>query len=284
MQFFFITNSIELASFAVANGVDRIFVDLEILGKVQRQGHLNTLISRHDIADVAALRPYVPEGNLHVRVNPVHEGTQNEVDTVIAAGADVIMLPMFHGPAEVAQFVKAVGGRARTSLLVETVGAMQSLAQCIEIKGVDEVHIGLNDLHLELGNRFMFEPFADGLVDRMAMILNDAGMPFGIGGVARVGEGILPAELILSEHARLGSTGAILSRTFHRQATTTAEIEAQMDFAAEIQALRYTYAEHLGTGAQQLERNHEKLVAIVRQIAAELNAKLPAGPTRQAYA
>jgi hypothetical protein len=284
MQFYFITNSIELASFAVANGVDRIFVDLEILGKVQRQGHLNTLISRHNVADVAALRPYVPEGCLHVRINPVHGGTQDEVDKVIAAGADVIMLPMFHGPAEVAQFVAAVGGRAHTSLLVETVGAMHSLAHCIEIAGVDEVHIGLNDLHLELGNRFMFEPIADGLVDRMAMILNDAGMPFGIGGVARVGEGLLPAELILSEHARLGSTGAILSRTFHRQAVNAAEIEAQMDFAAEIRALRYTYAEHLGTGAQQLARNHEKLATIVRQIAAELPARSPSRSALQPHA
>lgn len=283
MQFFFITNSIELASFAVANGANRIFVDLEILGKVQRQGHLNTLISRHDIADVAKLRPYVPEGCLHVRINPIHGGTQDEVDKVIAAGADIIMLPMFHGSAEVAQFVKAVRGRSRTSLLVETVGAMRSLAQCIEIAGVDEVHIGLNDLHLELGNRFMFEPVADGLVDHMAMILNDAGMPFGIGGIARVGEGLLPADLILSEHARLGSTGAILSRTFHRQAGTVAEIKAQMDFAAEIQALRHAYAEHLGTGAEQLTRNHEKLVAIVRQIAAELPPKSPLRPSHKSY-
>ncbi|MDB5790426.1 MAG: hypothetical protein JWQ80_450 [Massilia sp.] len=273
MIFFFITNSAELASFAVSNGADRIFVDLEILGKDQRQGHLNTLISRHTLADVVALRPLVPAGSLHVRVNPVHEGTAEEIERVVEAGADVIMLPMFHGPAEVTVFVNAVAGRAKTSLLVETVGAMQSLERCIAVPGVDEVHIGLNDLHLELGNRFMFEPLAAGLVDRMAGILKAAGMPFGIGGLARVGEGLLPAELILSEHARLGSTAAILSRTFHRQAVNVAAIISQMDFGAEILKLRAAHARHVRATAGTLEDNRLTVQEIVRKIAADLASR-----------
>jgi hypothetical protein len=194
IQFLFITNSPELASFAVASGVDRIFLDLEILGKQARQGHLDTVISRHAAADLAVLRDVVPPGRLLVRVNPVHEGTEAEIDRVIRDGADIVMLPMFHGPTEVERFCQAVAGRARTCLLVETVGAMRTLADCVRVLGVDEVHIGLNDLHLELGLRFMFEPLAEGLVDRMVQVLREASVPFGIGGVARVGEGMLPAE------------------------------------------------------------------------------------------
>ena len=39
-------------------------------------------------------------------------------------------------------------------------------------------------------------------------------MPFGFGGIARIGEGDLPSDHILGEHVRLGSTSVILSRTF----------------------------------------------------------------------
>jgi 2-keto-3-deoxy-L-rhamnonate aldolase RhmA len=279
MIFFFITNSIELASFAVENGADRIFVDLEILGKVQRQGHLNTVISRHSMLDVAALRPYVPSGSLMVRINPVHEGTRDEVDQVIAAGADIIMLPMFRGSQEVEVFTQAVAGRARTCLLVETVGAMESLAACIAVPGVDEVHIGLNDLHLELGRRFMFEPLIEGLVDTMAATLNAADIPFGIGGVARVSEGLLPAELILAEHVRLGSTAAILSRTFHRQATSVAEIRAEMDFSDEIRKLRTAYAHHLSSSKEQLQALQQEVSRRVLQIAEKIRPATTSAPT-----
>lgn len=238
MKLFFITNNPGLASYVVANGVDRIFVDLEINGKVERQGHLSTVISRHDIADIRRIRAAVPDAEILVRVNPVHDGLEMEVDQVIAAGADVIMLPMFRAPNEVRDFIAMVAGRVRVSLLVETVGAMKTLAETASLRGVDEVHIGLNDLHLELKNNFMFEPLANGLVDEMAAILQRANIPFGIGGIARVGEGILPAELLISEHVRLGSNAAILSRTFHRQIASVDEIEAQMDFADEVSKIR----------------------------------------------
>lgn len=43
---------------------------------------------------------------------------------------------------------------------------------------------------------------------------NKANIPFGFGGIARIGEGMLPSDYILGEHVRLGSTSVILSRTF----------------------------------------------------------------------
>ena len=273
MNLFFITNSVQLAQFAVEQGADRIFVDLETLGKNERQGHLDTLISSHSVADVAAVRPVVPQGRLMVRINPINGNTVDEVEQVIQAGADIIMLPMFRTPREVELFVQAVNGRARTMLLVETVGAMESLHECVAVRGLDEVHIGLNDLHLELRKRFMFELLADGTVDRMAQVLNDALVPFGIGGVARVGEGLLPAELILAEHARLGSTAAILSRTFHRRAETVAEIRAQMDFGAEIAKLRQAYEHQLNASQDDLLRAHRDVAAIVASIASSIAAR-----------
>jgi len=69
-------------------GVDRIFIDLEILGKDERQGHLNTVISRHSIDDVKAVKKVLTKSKLLVRVNPMNPDSEQEIKKAIAYGAD----------------------------------------------------------------------------------------------------------------------------------------------------------------------------------------------------
>lgn len=83
---------------------------------------------------------------------------------------------------------------------------------------------------------------------------------------------MLPAELILAEHVRLGSTAAILSRTFHRQAETVAEIRGEMEFGLEIAKLRAAYAQHLGADAEQLQDIHLEVSRRIHQIAAMIGS------------
>lgn len=270
VKFLFITANPEIASYVIGLGVDKILVDLEILGKVERQGHLSTVISRHDFEDISVLRPLLPKGTLQVRLNPVNNNTEQEIEEAISRGADMLMLPMFRAADEVRQFCKMVNFRAKVCLLVETIGAMENIAECIKVPGVDQVHIGLNDLHLEMGCRFMFEPLSSGHVDYMAKALRSANMPFGIGGVARLGEGLLPAEMILSEHARLGSTWAILSRTFHREANNVQEIQTQMNFADELQKLRTAYQASCKKTKQELKLEHLSIKTVIENIASKV--------------
>ena len=107
------------------------------------------------------------------------------------------------GVDEVRQFARLVNGRAGVIPLVETYKATQAIDKIVGIPGVSEVYIGLNDLHLDMKLNFMFEPLADGLIDELAGVIKSAGMPFGFGGIARVGEGVIPGELVLAEHLRL---------------------------------------------------------------------------------
>lgn len=266
MRFIFITGSPELAAFVAQRGVDRIMVDLELLGKVERQGHLSTVISRHSFEDVAAVRAAAPNSELMVRINPLHEGTAAEIDRAVALGSDILMLPMFRSAAEVEQFSALVAGRNRICLLLETADAVRAIEQIVAVPEIDEIHIGLNDLHLDLGQHFMFQPVADGMVDAVASVIAGASIRFGIGGIARVGEGLVPAEMLLAEHARLHSTAAILSRTFHRNCATVAEIEKEMDFADEIARLRHAYAEHANAPPDSLEAIHGQLQQRVAEI------------------
>jgi len=195
-------------------GVDRIFYDLEWIGKAERQHGRNTVKSNNNIDDIPAVREVLNESELLVRTNPIHAYSKEEVEKAIAYGADVLMLPMVMDQHDVEQYVEMVAGRAKVCIMIETAAAMARLDKILAIPGVDELFIGLNDLHISMGLTFMFELLSDGLVEYIAQKCNKVGMPFGFGGIARIGEGDLPSDNILGEHVRLGSTSVILSRTF----------------------------------------------------------------------
>ena len=220
LELMFVTNRVDIAEAAQSAGVDRIFVDMEYIGKDERQGGMDTVQNMHTIDDVKALRKVLNQSTLFVRCNPVHDATDNypatedEIDSIVEAGADVIMLPFFQNAVQVRRFIKAVGGRVRTNLLVETPEAVENLDEILEVEGIDEIHIGLNDLHLGYGMTFMFQLVADGTVEKICEKIKKKNISYGFGGVARVGTGTLPAECVLGEHYRLGSDRVILSRAF----------------------------------------------------------------------
>ena len=220
LKLMYITNNPDVARIAEEAGVDRIFVDMEYIGKSDRQGGMDTVQSRHTAEDVRRLRPVVKKAQLMVRINPIHSGTaeynssREEIEAVIEAGADVIMLPYFKTVEEVKLFVELVAGRAKTFPLVETPEAVAAIDEILAVPGIDEIHVGLNDLSLGLGRRFMFELLSDGTIDALAEKFKAAGIPFGFGGIASLGRGILPSEYVVREHYRLGSTATILSRSF----------------------------------------------------------------------
>ncbi|MHB1668862.1 MAG: aldolase/citrate lyase family protein [Thiomonas sp.] len=217
MDWIQITNNAEFAALAQACGVGRIMVDLERLGKQARQGGLGTFISDHRPEDIARVRAAVPKADLIVRINPLHAGSGDEIGQAIAAGANTLMLPMFEQPDALQAFLRHIAGRARGIALLETRAALESLPAWATLPGLDEIYVGLNDLHRQLGARFMFEPLGSGVVDRVAQAAHAAGKRFGFGGIARLDEGLLPGRVVLAEHLRLGSSSVILSRTFNRE-------------------------------------------------------------------
>jgi hypothetical protein len=222
-----ITNLPELADRCDQMPGMRVFVDLERNGKAARQHGLDTFISTHSMDDVGRIKAVLKQSRLMVRVNPYQahnpQACQAEVDAVLAQGADLIMLPMFTQAQELQAFAAIVAGRAPIVPLLETAGALDTLEAWLDTPGIDEVFVGLNDLHLSLGCRFMFEPLLMGHVDRVAAVAKGRGLRFGFGGIARMDEGMLPGHDVLAEHVRLGSRAVILSRTFNRAYTHAGE-------------------------------------------------------------
>jgi len=214
LKLMYITNDPGIALIAERSGVDRIFIDLEITGKNRRQKGKDTVISGHKPEEISGVKDVLKSAELLVRVNPLHQDSKREIEEVIKQGADIVMLPFFKTPEEVAAFVGHVGKNARTCLLCETPEAVEKMDEILQIQGIDSIHIGLNDLHMGYGMKFMFELLADGTVEMLCNKFRNRSIPYGFGGIARLGQGALPAEYIIAEHYRLGSRVAILSRSF----------------------------------------------------------------------
>lgn len=215
LKLMYITNNPDVALIAEKNGINRIWIDLETEGKEERQKGRNTVKSKHSIKDISNIKPLLTTSQMLVRINPWSERSTKEIESVIEAGADVIMLPMWRTVEEVKEFIKAVNGRCKTLLLLETIGAEKSLDEVLKITGIDEIHIGLNDLHLEYKLPYMFELLSNGKIEEICNKIRPTGIPFGFGGIGMMGSGLIPTpEEIINEHFRLGSTALILSRSF----------------------------------------------------------------------
>lgn len=230
MEFISITNDEKLAQYFESCGIQDIMVDLEILGKKERQKGLNTIISGHKMEDITRIKQSLHKSKCLVRINPIFEGTEQEIQEVIQRGADIIMLPMFKTLDEVELFVNLVGNRAQKYLLLETPQAMVRIDDIITIDGIDAIHVGLNDLTIGLGLDFLYEPLIGGIIEYLAKKINGKGIRFGFGGVSRLERG----KLILSEHFRLNSHMVIINRDFKKYKDTYEEIIKEVDICEEI--------------------------------------------------
>ena len=265
-----ITNNAELARICDRVEGVRIFVDLEQNGKAERQKGHDTFISTHSLEDVSRIKALLRHARLMVRVNPYQSAnpaaSQAEVDAVLARGADMLMLPMFSSAQELKAFAAIVAGRVPIVPLLETAGALQTLDSWLDTPGIAEVFVGLNDLHLSLGCRFMFEPLLLGHIDRVATATKALGLRFGFGGIARMDEGILPGHDVLAEHVRLGSCAVILSRTFNRTDMDTGKPSFEGAVAALRQAERQLQLRTLqGTEDDRL-RTAARIAALALQV------------------
>lgn len=273
MKLMYITNNPVVARIAENAGVDWIFLDMEVIGKAFRQSGLNTVQNHHTVDDIKRIRKAIKKSKLLVRVNPIHDAVDNypsskdEIDASIEAGADILMLPYFKTVEEVKTFIHLVNGRAKTLLLLETVEAANLIDKILEVPGIDMIHLGLNDMHLELGMKFMFELLADGTVERLGDKIKAKGIPFGFGGIATLDGGALQGSMVLKEHVRLGSSMVIVSRSFCNTEIITDLNEVKRIFDTGISDLRALEKETSQADAAYLEENRKAVVAAVNKIA-----------------
>lgn len=267
MKYITITNHPSHAEIAIRCGVERIMIDLEYLDKAERQGHKDMFMTTHRIEDVAVMRKALPNAEIMVRVNPCHANSQAEIDQVIEAGASMIMLPMIRTVEEVEEITTYIAGRAGFVPLIEHIDALESIEEIAALAGIDELYLGLNDLHLSLNMHFLFEPLAANYVDRFAKAAINATLPFGFGGIGPLGQGTLPADALIKEHARLASTRVILSRVFWNHIAADGNLAAGETACAQaVNALSQAYKTALARGKSEVAQDREQFVQLVKTI------------------
>ena len=211
-----ITNEPQVASRAEQAGVNRILIDLERRGKAARQRGRSLFLSTHQVEDVRRIRDVLTHATLGVRIDPLHAGSSEQINRAVAGGADFIVLPFFEHFDDASEFVELLGRRAQAILLVETANAARIVGDLCRLRGVAEIHIGLNDLSISLALSSWSELVASTVLQEMCATLRQAKMPFGFGGIACLSRHDLPIapELMLAEQVCEGATRGWLSRTF----------------------------------------------------------------------
>ena len=271
LKLMYITNRPEIAQIVENAGVERIFIDMEYIGKAVRQGGMDTVQCHHTIEDIRSIKKVLTKSQIMTRCNPIHEATseycssKEEIDAAIEAGADILMLPYFKTAKEVQEFVRFVDGRAKTLPLIETPEAVACIDEILKIDGIDEIFVGLNDLSLGYGMKFMFQLLIDGTVERLCEKFKTKGVPYGFGGIAALGKGMLPSERVIAEHYRLGSTCAILSRSFCNTNIVTDLDEVRRIFDVDLKAIR-AWEKQCADGEVDFIENRKEVEVAVNKI------------------
>jgi hypothetical protein len=196
---------------------------------------------------------------LFVRTNPIHRHSKAEVERVLAARARVLMLPMVSTHEDAASFVEMVRGRAQVVLLLETREALDRASDLARVEGVDEVHVGLNDLAISLGLPNRWLALADERIVSAGRAVRAAGRRFGLGGIGRAEDDTLPipSDLVYAESVRTGATAALVSRSFH---------VGDHDLACEVRRARARLGHWCERTPAELEAAHRRLVSLASAI------------------
>jgi 2-keto-3-deoxy-L-rhamnonate aldolase RhmA len=269
------TNNEIIAEAADRCGVDQVVIDLEMLGKSDRQKNFaNTRISAHQLSDVARIRPFIHTAELLVRINPIHEQSPAEIEQVLAGGADIIMLPYFKTLTEIRTFLDLVKGRARTCLLLETKEAEALIDEIIALGGFDSIQIGINDLAISKGLSFLFESLLQPEFEPLCDKIRNAGIPFGFGGITRLEEGKVPSRFVIPEHYRLGSCQIILGRSFLSAEEVAADpIQARDTLIQAVADVRSFEAGLADRPASFFTENSRQLKAMIADVVEEIKAR-----------
>ena len=264
-ELIYITNNKVLAKYADFSDVDYVMVDLETVGKFERQTGKNTWISDHRIEDVAKIKKVLSKSKLLVRINPLSDSSPKEISKAIDFGADAIMLPMFSDKQEVERFLKLVNFKAETILLVETKEAISNLNDVLSVVGNSKILFGLNDLSMSLKNKFLFEPLVDGIIEKSIELIknNCADNIYGFGGIGSLGKGVIPSETLIVEHKRLNSRLVILSRSFLKDLLIINNKHSARKFKREVMRIRDIY--EVEYSAESLEDNRNLIESLVRE-------------------
>jgi hypothetical protein len=128
--------------------------------------------------------------------------------------------------------------------LIETMNGVDRIDELAMLPGVDELHLGINDLSLSLGLANRFAVLLHEATEAVAAASRAAHKPLGVAHIGRARDDQLPvpADLVYAQLARLGATGTLLGRSFLYGGTA--------DLAANVVGARLRLSEWWSAGSE----------------------------------
>lgn len=197
---------------AVESGVKEIIVDMEYIDKKRRQAFADTEINCNTIEDLHNVRAST-NATVICRINSCGSTTRKEIEDVVQAGADEILLPMVRTVKEVEAVLEQAKGRCGVGILIETKTAVENVKEFAKLP-LSRAYVGLNDLAIERCSPNIFTAIIDGTTEYIRTFFN---IPFGFGGLTLPEGGYpIPCRLFIGEMARLRCDFSFLRRTFYK--------------------------------------------------------------------
>ena len=236
---------------------DNVFfmIDIERRGKISRQMNRNTLISDHELNDILTVKRHLKKSKIITRINSIHSDSSTEISNSLKFGTDYILLPFYKTLHEVQTFLRLLPNQNQAIFLCETKEAFIDFDLIHKNIKPFLIHIGLNDLHLELNCRFMFEILKFNHFKKVSDYFSNLSN-FGFGGISSLEEGTIPGKFILKEHLLYKSNFVILSRSFFFNKSIT---DAKADF------LKLDSEFNKSFSKKDLNNNHSKIVDIINK-------------------
>ena len=75
LKLMYITNDLDIALIAQKCGVDRVWIDLETIGKEDRQKGLDAVKSHHTVDDIKKIKPYLTTAEMLLGENHWYDGS-----------------------------------------------------------------------------------------------------------------------------------------------------------------------------------------------------------------
>jgi hypothetical protein len=203
----------EQAQQVTAAGAAAVIVDWENKGKPERQAGADTEINNYGPEELLRLSRKT-RCRLICRVNGMHSHSKQEIESAIRCGASEILLPMVRQLDEVERLLEWTNGRCQASILIETCAAV-ALAPRLNGLPLHRIYVGLNDLAIDRNSSSLFDPVADGTLDKLRSHIT--AIPFGFGGLTLPEAGHpIPCRLLRGELVRLNCSFTFLRRSFWR--------------------------------------------------------------------
>lgn len=239
------------------SGIGSFLVDLEVMGKDLRQLGFDTDISpgtMEGLRDIASL----PGIKTWCRINSLGTWSGKEIDSAIANGVNVLILPMARDLRTVDLFLEMIAGRCETCIMLETREALP-LARGLDRRAVDYAYFGLNDYRIDTGGDFLFRPIMDGTVEAVRKSLDR--VTFGFGGLTDMTRGSpIPSIRFLEELERLDCGITFLRRSFKKDC-------ADIPVARIVDGIFDAWSRKSARSDDIRHADHEILIAALREIA-----------------